>query len=161
MATTAMWLAMAAWWSHQMETFSALLALCAGNSPVTGEFPQKGQWRRALMFSLICAWMSGWVNNHKGGNLRCHCAHYEITVMYSRMRLFFCIWKYITSLKNSLCESSCAPIWICWLQLEILTLELERTRIHIPMQNCQQCSWCSWVHYLWNGAPCIFAYSTD
>ena len=27
------------WWRHQRETFSALLALCAGNSPVTGEFP--------------------------------------------------------------------------------------------------------------------------
>ena len=27
------------WWRHQMETFSALLDLCAGNSPVTGEFP--------------------------------------------------------------------------------------------------------------------------
>ena len=29
----------APWWRHQMETFSALLAICAGNSPVTGEFP--------------------------------------------------------------------------------------------------------------------------
>ena len=27
------------WWRHQMEKFSTLLALCAGNSPVTGEFP--------------------------------------------------------------------------------------------------------------------------
>ena len=27
------------WWRHQMETFSALLAICAGNSPVSGEFP--------------------------------------------------------------------------------------------------------------------------
>ena len=27
------------WWRHQMETFSALLAICAGNSPVAGEFP--------------------------------------------------------------------------------------------------------------------------
>ena len=27
------------WWRHQMEAFSALLALCVGNSPVTGEFP--------------------------------------------------------------------------------------------------------------------------
>ena len=27
------------WWRHQMETFIALLALWAGNSPVTGEFP--------------------------------------------------------------------------------------------------------------------------
>ena len=25
------------WWRYQMETFSALLAICAGNSPVTGE----------------------------------------------------------------------------------------------------------------------------
>ena len=30
---------LATWWRHQMETFSALLAFCAGNSPVTGEFP--------------------------------------------------------------------------------------------------------------------------
>ena len=30
---------LAAWWRHQMETFSALLAICAGNSPVPGEFP--------------------------------------------------------------------------------------------------------------------------
>ena len=28
-----------AWWRHQMETFFALLAICVGNSPVTGEFP--------------------------------------------------------------------------------------------------------------------------
>ena len=27
------------WWRHQMETFSALLAICAGNSPVPGDFP--------------------------------------------------------------------------------------------------------------------------
>ena len=30
---------MSSWWRHQMETFSVFLALCAGNSPVTGEFP--------------------------------------------------------------------------------------------------------------------------
>ena len=30
---------MCSWWRHQMETFSALLAICAGNSPVPGEFP--------------------------------------------------------------------------------------------------------------------------
>ena len=29
------------WWRHQMETFSALLAFCAGNSPVTSEFPSQ------------------------------------------------------------------------------------------------------------------------
>ena len=33
-----LWLVIA-WWRHQMETFTALLAICAGNSPVPGEFP--------------------------------------------------------------------------------------------------------------------------
>ena len=47
------------WWRHQMETFSALLAPCADNSPVTGKSPHKGQWRGALMFSLISAWING------------------------------------------------------------------------------------------------------
>ena len=38
------------WWRHQMEAFSALLGLCAGNSPVPVKSPHKGQWRGALMF---------------------------------------------------------------------------------------------------------------
>ena len=37
---TSMWIInQGSWWRHQMETFSALLAICAGNSPVPGEFP--------------------------------------------------------------------------------------------------------------------------
>ena len=70
-----------AWWRHQRETFSALLALCAKNSPVPGEFPHKGQWRGALMFSLICVWINGWVNNREAGDLRRYRAHYGVTVM--------------------------------------------------------------------------------
>ena len=66
-----------------METFSALLAICAGNSPVTGEFPHKGQWRGALMYSLICVWINGWVNNREAGDLRRHRAHYDVTIMHS------------------------------------------------------------------------------
>ena len=70
------------WWRQQMETFSALLALCAGNSPVSGEFPtHKVQWRGSLMFSLISAWINGWVNNREAGDLRRHRTHYDATVM--------------------------------------------------------------------------------
>ena len=36
------------WWRHQMETFSALLAICARNSPVTGEFPAQRPVRRSF-----------------------------------------------------------------------------------------------------------------
>ena len=69
------------WWRHQMETFSALLAVCGGfhRSPVNS--PHKGQWRGTLMFSLICAWINRWVNNWKVGDLRRHRAHYDVTVI--------------------------------------------------------------------------------
>ena len=63
-----------------METFSALLAFCEWNSPVNS--PHKGQWRGALMLSLICACISGWVNNREAGDLRRHRVHYDVTVMY-------------------------------------------------------------------------------
>ena len=65
-----------------METFSALLAICAGNWPVPGEFPAKVQWRGALMFSLICVWIIGWVNNREVGDLRRYRAHYDVIVMH-------------------------------------------------------------------------------
>ena len=43
------------WWRHQMETFSALLAICAGNSPVPGEFPTQRPVTRSfdVYFDLI------------------------------------------------------------------------------------------------------------
>ena len=68
------------WWRHQMEAFSALLALCVGirRSPVNS--PHKGQWRGILMFSFICAWINGWVNNREDGDLRRHITHYDVTV---------------------------------------------------------------------------------
>ena len=43
--------------------------------------PHKGQWRGALVFSLICAWTNRWVNNWDPGDLRRHRAHYDVTVM--------------------------------------------------------------------------------
>ena len=36
------------WWRHQMEIFSALLAICAGNSPVPGEFPAQRRVTRSF-----------------------------------------------------------------------------------------------------------------
>ena len=43
--------------------------------------PHKGHWRRALMFSLICFWINGWVNNGDVGDLRRNSAHYDVKVM--------------------------------------------------------------------------------
>ena len=48
-------------------------------SPVNS--PHKGQWRGALMFSLICVWINGGVNNHEDGDLRRHRGHHDVNVM--------------------------------------------------------------------------------
>ena len=49
-------------------------------SPVNS--PYKGQWRGALMFSLICTRINGWVNNGEAGDLRRHRTHYDVTAMW-------------------------------------------------------------------------------
>ena len=51
-------------------------------SPVKS--PHKGQWRGALMFSLICVWINGLVNNRKAGDLRYYRTHYDVIVMRNR-----------------------------------------------------------------------------
>ena len=43
--------------------------------------PHKGQWRGALMFSLNCAWINGWVNYREAGDLRRHRTDNDVTVM--------------------------------------------------------------------------------
>ena len=43
--------------------------------------PHKGQWRGALMFSLIWAWTNSWANTGDAGDLRCHRAHYDVIAM--------------------------------------------------------------------------------
>ena len=53
-------------------------------SPVN--FPHKGQWRGALMFSLIYARINDWVNNREAGDLRRQHGHYDVIVMMSQQR---------------------------------------------------------------------------
>ena len=68
------------WWRHQMETFSALLALCAGNSPVNGEFPTQRPVTRSFdVFFNLCvnkrvskqSW--GWWFETRSRSLWRHC----------------------------------------------------------------------------------------
>ena len=48
-------------------------------SPVNS--PHKGQWRGALVFSLICVWKNDWVNNSEDRDLRRYRAHYDVILM--------------------------------------------------------------------------------
>ena len=62
-------------------------------SPVNS--PHKGQWRGALMFSVICVWIHDWVNNREAGDLRRYRAHYDVIVM-TRPSCNICIRIMIT-----------------------------------------------------------------
>ena len=69
-----------AWWRHQMKTFSASLALCAGNSPVTGEFPAQRPLTRSFdVFYDLC--LNKRLSKQSWGWWRHHRAHYDVIVM--------------------------------------------------------------------------------
>ena len=57
-------------------------------SPVNSS--HKGQWRGALMFSLICAWTNSWANNGDAGDLWRHRAHCDAIVMHGSTTAVFC-----------------------------------------------------------------------
>ena len=64
------------WWRYQMGTFSALLAFCAGNSPVTDEFPAQRPVTRSfdVFFDLR-------LNKRLSKQLWRHGAHYDVIIM--------------------------------------------------------------------------------
>ena len=82
-------------------------------SPVNS--PHKSQWRRALMFSLMYAWINGWANNREAGYSKRHHAHYDVTVMvHQPVDQIGPIWSSIEVLK---------PFFMLWgqtLQLALL-----------------------------------------
>ena len=73
-----------------METFSVLLAICVGNSPVTGELPSQRPATRTFDVYLICSWVNSWVNNDETGDLRRHRAHYDVKVIWYLYRAWQC-----------------------------------------------------------------------
>ena len=70
------------WCRHQMKAFSALLALCEGNPPVTGGFPSQRPVTRSLMFSLISTWTNGSANSRDAGDVRLHRTYYDVTLLH-------------------------------------------------------------------------------
>ena len=81
---------------------------------------------KGLMFSLICAWINGWVTNGEAGNLRRHRAHYDVTVIKSgelssahNVLLLFkkkSFWNQITAelCTNFRNDLSTANRWMIW-----------------------------------------------
>ena len=71
------WQSSYSWWRQSLRVTGHL----SGEYRSLVNSPHKGQWRGALMFSLICAWIKGWLNNHAAYDLRRHRAIYDVVVM--------------------------------------------------------------------------------
>ena len=80
-------------------------------SPVNS--PHKGQWRGALMVSLICTWINGWVNNPKAGALRRHRAHYDVIAMLFKTGIDYteCVVYVMVQYKHQICLFAVSYIW--------------------------------------------------
>ena len=67
------------WWRHEMEKSFRVTGHLCGEFTVTGEFPEQRPMTQSLVFfSLIYAWINGWVNNREAGDLRHHRTHYDV-----------------------------------------------------------------------------------
>ena len=104
------------WWRHQMENFSALLFFCASL--------HKSQWRRALVFSLICNWTNSWANNRDTGDLRRNLANYDVIVLYyDSSTVWSNLWCDLVILR---CKLRCIP-WMPYYAGIITTIQRRNT----------------------------------
>ena len=141
------------WWCHQMEIFSCYWPFVPEIHRLPVNSPHKGQWRGALMFSLICAGINGRVNNREAGDLRCQHAHYDVTVMsyghHGHCQVFIewnCIIILIFFLYNYIHH---IDILCRWVQRLIYVLLLSLTKYPICIfLNCIIMK-LDWVNGIW------------
>ena len=104
------------------------------------ESPHKGHWRGALIFPFICGWINGWANNRDAGDLRRHCAQYDITVM--RMAYDICIS--VASKQHIDTPTTCEIMWqihrkqkffVTPLLANILCVVIQRVQTHNDHYN--------------------------
>ena len=73
-------------------------------------FPHKGQWRGALMFSLIYAWINDWVNNREAGDSRRQHGHYDVIVM-TGLILLTAIWWTMVEFREWMSNHIHTKLW--------------------------------------------------
>ena len=100
-------------------SISALLAVCAGNSPVTAEFPTQMPVTRRFDVFIDLPWISGCANNREAGDLSRHRAHYAVIVMtreilslFSRLVMIVTI-TFTHTCRNAVTTGAISRIWCC------------------------------------------------
>ena len=131
-------------WKHFPRSWPFVRGIL--RSPVNS--PHKGQWRGALIISLICVWINDWVNNREAGDLRCYRAHNDVIVMIALLVLPFCLTaggnlcQYQHTALENMMISSCDPLtfflWstILLIQSRSFLLSRERWFPQLPKLQC-------------------------
>ena len=121
-------------------------------SPVNS--PHKGQWRRAFVFSFICAWINASVNNREAGDLRRHRVYYDVIVMGKenvRMRETQThtqtdtdkeremVYQYMYSIFRSLVDCSILCLSYTWCRSVIfgVTMPYDNITVESGSNNCK------------------------
>ena len=125
-------------WKHFPRCWPFLRGI--HRSPVNS--PLKGQWRGASIFSLICAWINGWVNNRDTDDLRRQCAPYDVTVMD----------------EMDTAEESTTKLWVYFMQctLSLTYFSLVELNSDIADDNIENISSCLNMWYIFGNFRWIF-----
>ena len=110
--------------------------ICTGillGESIAGGYPHKGHWRGALLFYLICAWTNGSANNGDDGDLRRHCAHYDVTVIYTdeATDIWDILWVCVLQLDFSVNNPN---ILHCW-YIEVTFLNVITKKVPFQTRN--------------------------
>ena len=138
-------------WRHQMETFYKLLSLSVGILLVRVNSPHWGQWRGAFVFSLICAWLNGRVNNREAGDLRHHRAHYDVIVILMVDQCVHWFYLYYYVVQDFACGCPVAP------QLHNIGRHID-IYIYIYMQMHMHMYVCIYLYIFIYICVCIYLY---
>ena len=141
------------WWRHEIETFSALLAICAGNSPVTGEFSAQRPMTRSfdIFFDLRLnkrlskQWRSWWFEtpsrplwHHYNDGLTVFCPYCSILLLMNLstgMMLHLRFGLHFIKMQNLHCSG---PVSISY------------PNVSCVLAGCRMTlNWASWVNLLW------------
>ena len=109
-------------WKHFLHDWPFVRGI--HRSPV--DSPHKGQWRGALMVYLICTWTNGRANKRDASDLRCHRAHYDVTVINCFV---------VDSVTISCMKQDISPkiIWILHVFIKIMTSSFITSQVQLPL----------------------------
>ena len=114
------------WWCHKKwKHFPHYWSFVRGIHWSSVNSPHNGQWRGALMISLICVWINSWVNNREAGYLRCYRAHYDVVVMVwqslrSHQVISFFVISGWVGILTAIAPHVISLALLCWMQHHLI-----------------------------------------